>query len=138
MAEPPPAPSYSAPPPPPPSSSFDGPLVGEPIGNRASSSGLPPPPPSAASDSGFFSQRLPKSKLTAALLGIFLGTFGIHRLYLGYKTIGYVQLGLGLGGFLTCGATSVISGIWGFVEGILILLGSGITTDAQGRPLIDN
>jgi hypothetical protein len=27
--------------------------------------------------------------------------------------------------------------IWGFIEGILILVGSGITKDAQGRPLSD-
>src|SRR5581483_4095176 len=29
-----------------------------------------------------------KSKLTAGLLGIFLGGFGVHRFYLGYTTIG--------------------------------------------------
>ena len=72
----------------------------------------------------------PKSKLTAALLGIFLGIFGIHRFYLGYTAIGVVQLILGI---LTCG---IVSGIWGFVEGILILTGS-INCDAQGRPLTE-
>ena len=35
---------------------------------------------------------------------------------------------------LTCGAGS----LWGFIEGILILCGTTITTDADGVPLSDN
>lgn len=31
----------------------------------------------------------------------------------------------------TCG----IGSLWGLIEGIMILANSGITTDAQGRPL---
>jgi hypothetical protein len=35
---------------------------------------------------------------------------------------------------LTCG----LGGIWGFIEGILYLVGAnGYTTDADGRPLRD-
>lgn len=75
-----------------------------------------------------------KSKIAAALLGIFLGSFGIHRFYLGYNDIAIVQLILGLLGFVTCGITTSIAGIWGFVEGILILTGS-LNVDAQGRSL---
>ena len=71
-----------------------------------------------------------KSKLAAGLLGIFLGGFGVHRFYLGYTTIGVVQI---LVTVLTCGAGH----IWGFIEGILIIAGTTITTDAQGRPLKD-
>ena len=41
---------------------------------------------------------------------------------------------LGLLGFLTCGITAIASGIWGLVEGIMILTGS-INKDAQGKPL---
>jgi TM2 domain-containing membrane protein YozV len=77
-----------------------------------------------------------KSKIAAALLGIFLGVFGIHRFYLGYTTIGIIQLALGLGGILTCGITSIASAIWGLVDGIMILTGS-INRDAQGQPLAD-
>jgi TM2 domain-containing membrane protein YozV len=77
-----------------------------------------------------------KSKLAAGLLGIFLGGLGIHRFYLGYTGIGIAQLALGLGGFLTCGITSIASGIWGLIEGIMILTGS-INRDAQGLPLRD-
>lgn len=77
----------------------------------------------------------PKSKIAAGLLGIFLGAFGIHRFYLGYTTIGVVQLILFIAGFVTCGVTSIIGSIWGFVEGILIICGTVITTDADGNPL---
>jgi TM2 domain-containing membrane protein YozV len=74
--------------------------------------------------------------LTAALLGIFVGAFGIHRFYLGYNTIGIAQLVLGVLGIVTCGITTIASAIWGLVEGILILTGS-INRDAQGRPLTE-
>ena len=69
-----------------------------------------------------------KSRLTAGLLGIFLGGFGVHRFYLGYTTIGVLQI---LVTIATCGLGS----IWGLIEGILIISGSTITTDAEGRPL---
>ncbi len=76
----------------------------------------------------------PKSKLVAGILGIVLGSLGIHRFYLGYTTIGIIQLILGLGGILTCGITTIASAIWGIVEGIMILTGS-INRDASGQPL---
>lgn len=68
-----------------------------------------------------------KSKVAAGLLGIFLGVYGIHNFYLGYTKKAVIQLVLSL---CTCG----IAGIWGFVEGIMILCGS-INTDADGNPL---
>jgi|SRR3954468_1852013 hypothetical protein len=71
-----------------------------------------------------------KSKLAAGLFGIFLGGLGIHRFYLGYTGIAIAQIVVTL---LTCG----IGHLWGVVEGILILAGSTITTDADGRPLRD-
>ncbi len=71
-----------------------------------------------------------KSKLTAGLLGIFLGGWGVHRFYLGYTGIGVIQILVTL---FTCGLGS----IWGLIEGILILTGSGITKDAKGNPLQD-
>jgi hypothetical protein len=70
-----------------------------------------------------------KSKIAAGLLGIFLGAFGIHRFYLGFTGIGILQLVLF---FLTCG----MSQLWGFIEGILILVGT-MDRDAQGRVLRD-
>jgi len=70
-----------------------------------------------------------KSKVVAGLLGIFLGSIGIHRFYLGYTTIGIIQIVVTV---LTFG----IGGLWGFIEGILIFAGT-INKDAQGRPLKD-
>ena len=70
-----------------------------------------------------------KSKMTAGLLGIFLGSIGVHRFYLGYTGIGIAQIAVTI---VTCG----IGGIWGLIEGILILTGSpSLSTDAEGRPL---
>lgn len=80
-----------------------------------------PPPLGAVGDTR-------KSKLVAGLLGILVGWAGVHRFYLGYIGIGVAQI---LVTFLTCGAGAV----WGLIEGILILVGSSITTDAEGRTL---
>ena len=68
-----------------------------------------------------------KSKLAADLLGIFLGGLGIHNFYLGYTGKAIAQL------LLSC---TGISGIWGLIEGILILCGN-IKVDGKGVPLKD-
>lgn len=78
-----------------------------------------------------FSSDAKKSKIIAGLFGIFLGTFGIHNFYLGYKNKAMTQLLLTV---LSFGILSFISAIWGFIEGILILIGS-INVDANGNPL---
>lgn len=77
----------------------------------------------------------PKSKLAAGLLGIFLGGLGIHRFYLGHTTIGVIQLVLTvLLGIFTFG----LVGLWGFIEGIMILAGASyFQRDAKGIPLRD-
>ena len=74
-----------------------------------------------------------KSKIAAGLLGIFLGVFGVHNFYLGYtgKAIGQLLLTV-----LSCGILSFVSGIWGLIEGIMILSGS-IDRDANGNILRD-
>ena len=63
-----------------------------------------------------------KSKLTAILLSLFLGSLGIHRFYLGYTLIGVIQL-LTFGGVL----------IWAFVD--LIRLITGSLKDSEGNDL---
>jgi len=71
----------------------------------------------------------PKSRLAGGLLGIFLGGLGIHRFYLGYTTLGIVQL-------LVTLFTFGFGAIWGFVEGIMILAGAqSFRADARGVPL---
>ncbi len=74
-----------------------------------------------------------KSKLAAGLLGIFLGSLGVHNFYLGYTGKAMAQLLITL---LTCGAGSVVSSVWGLIEGILLLTGS-IAVDGNGLPLKD-
>ena len=83
------------------------------------------PPPGVAGEQ--------KSKLAAGLLGIFLGTLGIHNFYLGYKGKALAQLLITL---CTCGIGGTVTYIWGLIEGILILTGN-IATDANGVPLKD-
>ncbi len=63
-----------------------------------------------------------KSKLVAGLLQIFLGGLGIGRFYLGYSTIGVLQL-------VTFGGC----GVWALIDAIMILMGN--VPDAQGRTL---
>ena len=69
-----------------------------------------------------------KSKMTAGLLQIFLGTFGAGRFYLGYTGLGIAQIAVV---WLTCGFGS----IWTLIDGIMMLTGK--VPDAQGRPLRD-
>jgi TM2 domain-containing membrane protein YozV len=64
-----------------------------------------------------------KDWLTALLLCIFLGTFGIHRFYTNHIGIGIAQL-LTLGG----------CGIWALVD--IILIATGSLKDGEGRPLV--
>ena len=68
---------------------------------------------------------LQKSRLAAGLLGILLGTLGIHNFYLGFTTRGVIQLLVSLiGGIFTCGLATIAVAIWGFIEGVLLLSAS--------------
>ncbi|GAA2382732.1 hypothetical protein GCM10010420_00860 [Streptomyces glaucosporus] len=64
-----------------------------------------------------------KSKTTAGLLSLFLGSFGIGRFYTGHT-------GLALGQLFTCGGC----GIWALIDAIILFTQDG-ATDAQGRVL---
>ena len=101
----------------------------------ASGSHAPPAPPGYTPPTAYPAQTAAgqeqKSKVAAGVLGILLGCLGIHNFYLGYTTKGIIQLAITV---VTLGAGAFISGIWGFIEGIMILTGS-ISTDAAGRPL---
>jgi len=59
-------------------------------------------------DNAFANGPSGRSRGVAALLALFLGTFGIHYFYLGKNTGGVVFLLLSL---LTCGIASVVIGI---------------------------
>ena len=73
-----------------------------------------------------------KSAVAAGILGIFLGSLGVHNFYLGYTGKAVAQLLITL---LSCGILSFVSAIWGLIEGILLLTGS-INRDGQGYLLM--
>lgn len=100
-----------------------------------------------------------KSSVAAGLLGIFLGAFGAHNWYLGENKKGVIHVALTGGGFLLIMLSAVMvaltaqvpfmgfffgflmflsyiaimgSGIWGFVEGIIILVQGDTALAAKG------
>ena len=70
-------------------------------------------------------ERPVKRRWIASILGVFLGALGLHRFYLGFYTIGIMQIVLTL-------ATQGYGVMWGFIEGVLIFSGH-IRKDAKGR-----
>jgi len=65
-----------------------------------------------------------EKKLVAGLLGIFLGSLGIHKFFLGYNTAGIIMI---LVTVLTCGFGGAVMGVIGLIEGIIYLT----KTDAE-------
>jgi TM2 domain-containing membrane protein YozV len=61
-------------------------------------------------------------RLIAGLLGIFLGSFGVHKFYLGYTTTGIIQL------VISC-CTLGAGGLIGLIEGIMYLTKSDAEFD---------
>lgn len=55
-----------------------------------------------------------EKKIAAALLGIFLGTFGANKFFLGYINEGIIQIVLNI---VTCGIATVVP----LIEGIIYL-----------------
>lgn len=103
----------------------------QPMPARQAAGAYPAPPPSEPIVQPAYApvRRIgPKSKIVAGLLGLFLGGLGAHRFYLGYTSIGIVQLILTI---LTCG----VAWTWGFIEGIICLCGG--MRDADGFELHD-
>lgn len=148
--EPPAAPPYQGqqvPAGPPPQQPYAGPQQGYPAGPQQPYAGQPqyqghPPAPMQPQyqsqppmPNPVYGYPQPKSKLVAGLLGIFLGPLGIHRFYLGFTKIAVIQLVLTLVlGIFTFG----LAGLWGVIEGIMIIAGSAhFRADAQGIPLRD-
>ena len=80
-----------------------------------------------------------KSKIVAGLLGLFLGTLGVHNFYLGYTGKAVAQLLLTLIGWIIF-IGPIISGIWALIEAVLILCssyGSNWHRDGHGQELQD-
>lgn len=79
-----------------------------------------------------------KKKIVAVLLSLFLGTFGIHRFYLGRAGSGAAMLIMSILGWLTTGIFVgfifvAIVGIWDVIDFFRILFNG--MPDAQGRKL---
>ncbi|MCH3973872.1 MAG: NINE protein [Bifidobacterium tibiigranuli] len=82
---------------------------------------------------------IPRQKLVAGLLGIFLGSFGVHNFYLGNTGKAVAQLLLTLVGWIIV-VGPFVAWVWGLIEGILILCsnyGSPWHRDARGVELRD-
>ena len=71
----------------------------------------------------------PKQKMLVGILGILLGSWGVHNFVMGNSKKGIIQIVVTI---VTCG----IGGLWGFIEGIMVFTGS-IKTDAYGVPLTE-
>lgn len=71
------------------------------------------------SSSGKPNEKRSKSKLTAGLLALlFLGAFGSHKFYLGYKLQGFIMLVVSVGGLFLATIPTIILSIVAIVEGI--------------------
>jgi len=57
-------------------------------------------------------------KIVAGILGILLGSLGIHKFYLGYTTAGIIMILITV---LTCGLGGAVMGLIGLIEGIIYL-----------------
>ena len=63
-----------------------------------------------------------KTKVTAGVLGILLGSLGVHKFYLGYTVPGIIMLAVStVVGFLTFGVVTGVMSVIGLIEGILYL-----------------
>lgn len=83
---------------------------------------------------------VPRQKIVAGVLGIFLGVLGVHNFYLGYTGKAVAQLLLTCLGWVLFGLGPVAAGIWSLIEAILILCsdyGSPWHRDAKGVELRD-
>lgn len=72
-----------------------------------------------------------RSRVTAALLAIFLGMIGAHKFYLGYATTGAVILGVALAGLLLAGIPTAILWLVALIEAAIYLAISEATFDAR-------
>ena len=132
-----PPPGYPQPGYPPPGAYYDQ----APVAQWGYSAGVVPGQTPYQQPGAYYDQ---KSKLAAGLLGIFLGSLGVHNFYLGHTgkavgqlvgtIVGYVLLIVVIGIFIIAGIS-----IWALIEGILILSARPGSypwgVDARGIPL---
>lgn len=66
-------------------------------------------------------------RIIAGVLGILLGSFGIHKFVLGYTVEGVIMLVITLA---TCGFGATVIGVIGLIEGIIYLTKTDAEFDA--------
>ena len=76
-----------------------------------------------------------KNWVAAFALSIVVGMLGGHRFYTGKKTTAWIMLALTLGGFITCGITSLAAAIWWLIDTVALALGKWSHED--GSPLYE-
>jgi TM2 domain-containing membrane protein YozV len=72
-----------------------------------------------------------KSRIMAAVLAFFLGSFGVHKFYMGKKSAGIIMLVVFLLGWIALGIPSLIIGLIAFIEFIIYLVKSDADFKAQ-------
>ncbi len=73
-----------------------------------------------------------EKKLIAGFFAMWLGCFGVHKFYLGYKTEGWIILLISV---LSCFILSGVMAIIGIIEGIIYLCKD---TDEFGKLYVEN
>lgn len=99
------------------------PSCSEPMVASAPPPAPPPPPPGWGAPVTGGAPVAPPSdvngkKIAAGVLGIVLGSLGIHKFVLGYTGAGVAMLLITV---LTCGLGGIVTGIIGLIEGIIYL-----------------
>ncbi len=79
-----------------------------------------------------------KSRLATVLLAFFLGSFGAHRFYIGKTGSAVAMLVITIVGMITAVfivgfALLAVTGIWGFVDFIIAIVGG--MKDNEGKPI---
>jgi TM2 domain-containing membrane protein YozV len=65
-----------------------------------------------------------KNKWVAAILAFLLGTFGVHKFYLGRRTAGIVMLVTSVLGFVLLGIPTLVMALIAFIETIIYVIKS--------------
>ena len=74
------------------------------------------------------------NKMVAGLLAVFLGALGIHRFYLGYKEVGFIQLGICILGMFVFAPITFVSYAWAIYDAVQIFTGK--LDNANGETLV--
>ncbi len=74
------------------------------------------------------------NKTVAGLLAIFLGAMGVHRFYLGYKQIGFIQLGLFVVAMIIYAPVLLGCQIWAIIDAVQIFTGK--LSNSSGNELV--